>query len=211
MADTIIYRNVIEGPTDQGRWSTTLTVGTETGSLPEANGAVVDGFTALFNGQGPGITGIAGWLSPNVAVDRVTSYETNPVTGRKIGRVQTSVDIVGSGNTPTGVPAASIVVYWVGAFREDHGRVRMFLPPLTVDAVDGGVPVLDAMNAVTDGVAAMFLSMAASIFDIGWDRGQANGFQPAAGAMIPARFSVRRSREYPAIGAGGGAAVRFAP
>ena len=211
MVDTLITRHVIEGPTDADRWTTTLTLGSETGGVFEANVAVIDGFTALFNGQGPGVTGIGGWLSPAVGVDKVTSYEINSVTGRKQTRVATSVDIVGTGNTTTGVPSASIVVFWIGSLREDHGRVRMYLPPLTTDAVDGGIPLEGAMDSVADGVTAMFLSVAATAFDIGWNLGQGNGFQPASGAMIPSRFSVRRSREFPAIGAGSTPAVRFVP
>ena len=208
---TTVSKHIIEGPTDHGRWSTSLTLGTSTGFLPQANAAVIAGFQALFDGTGPGITGIGDRISTAVSIDTVTSYEINSITGRKQSRVRTSVAIAGSAAEATGISFASIVVYWIGALREDRGHVRMFLPPMTFDTVDGGIPGGLTMDHVVDGVGAMFLAIASTAFDIGWDAGPGKGFQPASGAMIPARYSARRSREYPAIGAGGEAAVRFAP
>lgn len=208
---TTISRHVITGRSDHGTWMTTLTLGSDTGLITEANAAVVNGFQALFDGTGPGITGIGDRVSTAVAVTDVTSYEINSVTGRKQSRVSTSVNIAGQAAEDTGCSFASICVFWVGALREDHGRVRMYLPPFTFDTVAAGIPAGLTMEHVADGVKAMFLSIAATAFDIGWDAGPGKGFQPASGAMIPARFSVRRSREYPPIGAGGDPNVWFVP
>lgn len=206
-----ISKHVVTGHSDHGDWMTTLTLGTDTGFITEANVAVVNGFQALFDGTGPGITGIGDRVSTAVAIDNVTSYELNTITGRKQARVSTSVDIAGQASEATGCSFASICVFWIGALREDHGRVRMYLPPFTFDTVAAGIPAGLTMDHVADGVKAMFLSIAATEFNIGWDAGPGNGFQGASGAMIPARISVRRSREYPPIGAGGGPNVFFVP
>lgn len=208
---TTITKHVIVGHSDHGQWMTTLTLGSDTGFITEANAAVVAGFQALFNGTGPGITGIGDRVSTAVAIDNVTSYDLNPVTGRKQARVSTSVNIAGLASESTGCSFASICVFWVGVLREDHGRVRMYLPPFTFDTVDGGIPGGLTMEHVADGVKAMFLAIASTAFNIGWDAGPGKGFQAASGAMIPARFSVRRSREYPPIGAGTDQNVWFVP
>lgn len=208
---TLVNRHVIAGHTEHGVWMTTLTTGTEAGSLDAANVAVIEGFQALFNGTGPGTTGIGDRVSTAVGIDTVQSYELNSVTGRKQARVTTSVDIAGQATESTGISAATICVFWIGAHREDHGRVRMYLPPFTFDTVDAGIPAGLTMEHVADGVKAMYLSLLTAGFGIGWDLGPGNGFQPASGAMIPARFSVRRSREYPPIGAGGDPPVWFVP
>ena len=208
---TVVSRHVITGHTDHGVWMTTLTLGTDTGLITEANIAVVNGLQALFHGVGPGSTGIEDRVSTAVAADIVTSYEINAVTGRKQARVSTSVDIAGTSGGGTGVSAATICVFWVGALREDHGRVRMYLPPFTFDTVSQGLPAGLTMDRVANGVTAMFLSIASTEFDIGWDAGPGKGFQPASGAMIPSRFSVRRTREYPPIAIGGGPPVLFVP
>jgi len=190
---------------------TTLTLGTDTGSLELANAAVVQGFQALFSGTGPGTTGIGDRISTQVSIDKVTSYEINSVTGRKVSKVATSANIAGEATESTGVSAATICVFWVGARREDHGRVRMYLPPFTFDTVDAGYPAGLTIDHVADGVTAMFLSFGTTLFDVGWDLGPGKGFQPASGAMIPNRFSVRRSREYPAAAIGATPAVVFVP
>ena len=208
---TVISKHVIAGHTDFGAWMTTLTLGTDTGLLTEANAAVITGFQALFDGTGPGITGIGDRVSTEVAIDSVTSYEINNVTGRKAARLSTSVNIAGQATESTGMSAATICVFWVGALREDRGRVRMYLPPFTFDTVDAGYPGGLTLPHVADGVTAMFLSIASTAFDIGWDLGPGKGFQPASGAMIPNRISVRRSREYPAADVFGNPAVVFVP
>ena len=208
---TVITKHVIGGHTDHSVFMTTLTLGTDTGLITEANAAVIAGFQALFDGTGPGTTGIGDRVSTAVGIDQVTTYEINSVTGRKTSRVTTSVNIAGLAGEGTGAPFSSICVFWIGALREDHGRVRMYLPPFTFDTVAEGVPAGLTMDHVADGVKAMFLSIASTAFDIGWDLGPGKGFQPAAGAMIPARFSVRRSREYPPIGVGGDPDVWFVP
>lgn len=208
---TTISRHVITGHSEHGTWMTTLTLGTDTGAITAANAAVITGFQALFDGTGPGTTGIGDRISTAVAIDNVTSYDINSVTGRKQDRVSTSVDIAGQATESTGCPFASICVFWIGALREDRGRVRMFLPPFTFDTVDGGIPGGLTMPHVADGVTAMYQSFLTTPFQIGWDLGPGKGFQPASGAMIPSRLSVRRSREYPPIGAGGGPSVFFVP
>lgn len=208
---TLISKHVIQGHADSAIWMTTLTLGTDTGFITEANAAVITAFQALFDGTGPGTTGIGDRVSLNAGIDTVTSYEINSVTGRKQARVSTPVNIVGEATESTGITAATICVFWIGSLREDRGRVRMYLPPFTFDTVDQGYPGGLTMDHVADGVTAMFLSFGSTPFAIGWDAGPGKGFQPASGAMIPNRYSARRSREVPAVARGGTPAVIFVP
>lgn len=193
----IWHEHLLSGQTDFGRWMTGITTFKASGDLPGAHTAWTNAISALWNGRGPGITGISQWVSPLVTVDRAISYSVSDVTGKKIARAETALSIAGTGNTSTGVPQAAIVINWTVPGRDDLGKVRMWLPPFTFDAADGGLPQHDALAAAADSALAFLQSLQASGYPAQWVRRSIPELFQITGFTIFNKFASLESRGYP--------------
>lgn len=191
------HEHLVAGQTDHGIWMTGITTFNASGDLPGAHTAWINAISALLNGSGPGITGVSAWISPLITVDRAITYTVSDVDGKKQARAETALNIVGTGNTVTGVPQASIVINWTIAGRSDAGKVRMWLPPFTFDAAEGGIPTHDALVAVQDGALAFLQSLKASGYPAQWVRRAAHELVPISGFIVFNKFSSIESRGYP--------------
>lgn len=193
----LYHQHLVQGQTDHGGWMTGIATFNTSGDLPGAHTAWTNAITALMNGSGPGITGISPWLSPLVTIDRAITYTVDNVTGKKLARAETAINSAGTGNTTTGVPQAAIVINWTISGRSDSGKVRMWLPPFTFDAAEGGIPTHDALVAVQDGALALLQSLNASGYKAQWVRRASLELIPISGFIVFNKFSSIESRGYP--------------
>lgn len=191
------HEHLLAGKTDFGNWMTGITTFNASGDLPGAHAAWVNAISALFNGSGPGLTGISPWVSPLVTVNRAISYTVSDVNGKKVARAETAVDIAGTGNTSTGVPQASIVINWTIVGRSDSGKVRMWLPPFTFDGADGGLPQHDALLSVQNGALKFLQTLQAAGYPAYWVRRATHELFPISGFVVFNKFSSIESRGYP--------------
>jgi len=191
------HEHLVAGQTDHGTWMTGIATFNASGDLPGAHTAWVNAISALLNGSGPGITGISAWISPQITVDKAITYTVSDVDGRKQARAETAINSVGTGNTVTGVPQAAIVINWTIAGRTDAGKVRMWLPPFTFDAAEGGIPTHDALVAVQNGALALLQSLNTSGYKAQWVRRSTHELFPISGFIVFNKFSSIESRGYP--------------
>lgn len=203
------WDNFAVGHTDHGGWMMSLRTFNATGNNIDANAAFVTALQALFDGSGPGVTGIGDRISTAVGIDEAVTYTFNPALGRKVAKTRTPVGIAGQAAQPTGLAQASIVVYLTTVGRTDGGKVRLWLPPFTNDTVEGGQPAGLTLDHVADGVLTMLRSLQSAGYPAQYRHGQETVLEQITGIMLPNRFSTMESRGYPPTTTGAGPAFGF--
>lgn len=203
------WDNFAVGHTDHGNWMMSIRTFNPTGTNPDANAAFITALQALFDGSGPGVTGIGDRVSTAVGIDEAVTYTFNPALGRKVARTRTPVGINGIATQPTGIAQASIVVYLTTVGRTDGGKVRLWLPPFTNDTVEGGQPAGLTLDHVSDGVLTMLRSLQSAGYPAQYRHGRDTALEQITGVMLPNRFSTIESRGYPPTTNGAGPAIGY--
>lgn len=203
------YVNVASGHTEHSTWMMTVKTFNASGDLPTANTAWVNALTALFNGSGPGVTGIGDRIATSVGIDEAVTYTVSAVTGRKTAKWRTAVAIAGQATEKTGPYQASIVVYLTTSARTDGGKCRLWLPPMTNDTVEQGMPAGLTIDHVSNGALTMLRSLRTAGYPAQYLRTGSTELEQITGIMLPNRVSTMESRAIAPLPLAGVPAVSF--